>query len=196
MELRFAQWSNSRLQYNGGKVRSLEIIAIDEANQLLDSSLYDWITETFNPYERMLDEPSSLLSKVETSTDDNARGEYFESFVANVLPRLGFSTRQRDGIRETKLNLTRQRPGGGDVAAFCHFPILAEGVVHQGFAVACEAKSTEGLVGSTAVGQVRNLAERSRRNTKVMSYTCWSLQDPRSGTTQAEGSKRRRTQFS
>ena len=58
------------------------------------------------------------------------------------------------------MNLTHQRPGGGDVAAFCHFPILAGGTVHPGFAIACEAKSTETVVGSTAVGQVRNLAKK------------------------------------
>jgi len=166
VELRFARWRGYSFEYAGGKIRSLDIIAIDEANQLLDSTLYDWITENFDPYERMLEEPSSLLREVAVSTDDSIRGDYFERFVASVFHRLGFSTRLRDGVRETKLNLTYQRPGGGDLAAFCHFPILAEGIVHAGFAIACEAKSTEGPVGSTAVGQVRNLAEKIKEKYK------------------------------
>jgi len=160
VELRFAKWNNNVLEYIGGKVRSLDIVAVDEANKLLDSTVYDWITESFSPYQEMNKEPLTLLSKVGTATDDNLRGELFEKFVASVFRRLGFSTRTRDGVREARLNLTYQRPGGGDIAAFCHFPTIAGGVVRPGFALACEAKSTEGTVGSTAVGQVRNLAKK------------------------------------
>lgn len=160
VKLRLAKWKKDTLEYVGGKIRSLDIIAVDEACQLMDSSLYDWITETFLSPQEILSAPSSLLSKVATEQDDNRRGEIFEEFVGSVFRRLGFSPRLRDGYRETKMNLTYQRPGGGDVAAFCHFPLLAGGTVHPGFAIACEAKSTETVVGSTAVGQVRNLAKK------------------------------------
>lgn len=160
VELRIAKWKDKSLEYAGGKVRSLDIIALDDANKLLDASLYDFLTEGFTQYQDILQEPTSFLTKIASTTDGKIKGDYFEKFVASVFKRIGFSTRIRDGIREAKRNLTFERPGGGDVALFCHFPIIAGGKVRPGFAIACEAKATEDAVGSTAVGQVRNLAEK------------------------------------
>jgi hypothetical protein len=160
VELRQGKWKGKTLEYTGGKIRSLDIIALDDADKLLDASLYDWLTESFPTYQELLQEPSDLLKKIAATGDVNLKGDLFENFVACVFKRIGFSTRLRDGIRETKRNLTFQRPGGGDVGLFCHFPLLAGGTVRPGLAVACEAKSTEGPVGSTAVGQVRNLAKK------------------------------------
>jgi len=160
VELRIARRNKEGLEYTGGRVRSLDVIALPEAKQLLDSSLYDYITEEFNPYQQMLHEPSSLLNGVAKTKDGNQRGRLFEEFVASVFKRLGFSTRLCDGAREKKRNLTFQRPGGGDVGAFCHFPTTARGRVSPGFAIAFETKSTEGAIGSNAIGQVRNLAKK------------------------------------
>jgi hypothetical protein len=160
VELRIAKWNGNVLEYAGGKVRSLDIIALDDANKLLDASLYDLLTETFTQYQDILQEPMGLLVKIASTTDGKIKGDLFEKFVASVFKKMGFSTRLRDGIREAKRNLTFERPGGGDVALFCHFPIVAGGKVRPGFAIACEAKATEEAVGSTAVGQVRNLAEK------------------------------------
>ncbi len=159
-ELRIAKWKDKKLEYAGGKVRSLDIIALDDASKLLDASLYDLLTETFMQYQDIIQEPTDLLEKITSASDDKVKGDLFEKFVGSVFKRLGFSTRLRDGIREAKRNLTFERPGGGDVGLFCHFPIVAGGSVRPGFAMACEAKSTEGAVGSTAVGQVRNLAKK------------------------------------
>lgn len=160
VELRIAKWQNRALEYVGGKISSFEIIALDDANKLQDSSLYDWLTETFKPYQELLQEPTDFLTKIASTSEDNVKGDLFEKFVASVFKRLGFSVRVRDGIREAKRNLTFERPGGGDVGLFCHFPIVAGGTVRPGLAMACEAKSTEGAVGSTAVGQVRNLSKK------------------------------------
>lgn len=160
VEFRIAKWKDKILEYAGGKIRSLDIIALDDANKLLDAFLYDLLTETFTQYQDLLQEPTDLLTKIASTSDDKVKGDLFEKFVASVFKRLGFSTRLCDGIRETKRNLTFERPSGGDVGLFCHFPVVASGIVRPGLAMACEAKSTEGAVGSTAVGQVRNLAKK------------------------------------
>jgi hypothetical protein len=158
--LRIARWNKDVLQYTAGSIRSLDILALKEADRLLDRSVYDWITETFSPLDQISDEPVRLLSDVTEAGDDNLRGELFEEFTSSIFRRMGFSPRMRDGVREAGINLTYQRPGGGDVAVFCHFPVVAGGKVHPGIAMACEAKSTEGQVGSTAVAQARNLSKK------------------------------------
>jgi hypothetical protein len=150
------------LTYTAGRVEGLEILALDEAQDLLDRTLYDFLTESFQTYHNLLDEPNRLVQAARTETDDEAKGELFEKFVAASFSRLGFSARIRDGSREQKLNLTFQRKGGGDVGLFCHFPIVAGGDTKPGCAIACEAKSTDGTIGSRAVAQARNLTVKIR----------------------------------
>lgn len=156
--LRVAKADEKGLTYMAGRVEGLEILAVGEAEDLLDRTLYDYLTESFQTYHNLLDEPNRLLQAASVETDEQAKGETFEKFVAAAFSRMGFSSRIRDGSREQKLNLTFQRKGGGDVGLFCHFPTVAAGETKSGCAIACEAKATKGAIGSRAVGQARNLA--------------------------------------
>jgi hypothetical protein len=155
--LRIAKIDDKGLTYAAGRVEGLEIIALDEGAELLDRSLYDLLTESHSTYHNLLDEPNRLLQVARTEQNEELKGETFEKFVAAVFSRFGFSTRIRDGSREQTLNLTFQRKGGGDVGIFCHFPIITVGETKPGCAIACEAKATEGAIGSRAVAQARNL---------------------------------------
>lgn len=160
--LQVAKVDTMGLTYTAGRVEGLEILVVDEAEDLLDRTLYDYLTESFPTYHNLLDEPNRLLQAARTETNEEAKGELFEKFVAAAFSRLGFSARIRDGSREQKLNLTFQRKGGGDVGLFCHFPIVAGGDTKPGCAIACEAKSTNGAIGSRAVAQARNLTVKIR----------------------------------
>lgn len=155
--LRVAKPDGKGLNYTAGRVEGLEILAVKEAEDLLDRATYDYLTESFQTYHNLLDEPNRLLKTVSTETNDEEKGEAFEKFIAAAFSRLGFSSRTRDGSREQKLNLTFQRKGGGDVGVFCHFPTVAGGKTKSGCAIACEAKATGGAIGSRAVSQARNL---------------------------------------
>jgi len=148
------------INYVGGIIRTFEVLVIPEMRNLLDRNLYDWLTEKFHTPHNLLDEPYEMLKKVETTNDPDKQGEIFESFVASCFRRLGFTPRLRDGLRERKTKLTYERKGGGDIGLFCHFPTVATDKVHQGYAIACEAKAAQYPIGSKAVGQARNLCEK------------------------------------
>lgn len=155
--LRVAKADEKGLTYMAGRVQGLEILAVGEAEDLLDKTLYDYLTESFQTYHNLLDEPNRLLQAASVERNEDVKGEAFEKFVAATFSRMGFSSRTRDGSREQKLNLTFQRKGGGDVGLFCHFPTIAAGETKSGCAIACEAKATGGAIGSRAVAQARNL---------------------------------------
>ena len=158
--LRIARREKDTLTYSKGIVKTFQIIVIPEMTQLLDRTLYDFLTEKFHTAKNILDEPYKLLNKTNKESDDNKRGELFESFIGSAFARFGFSSRLRDGIREKNANLTFKRKGGGDVALFCHFPIPTERQTYHGYAIACEGKATKNVIGSRAVGQARNLCKK------------------------------------
>ena len=162
--LRVANVDEKGLTYTGGRVEGLEILALTEGEELLDRSIYDFLTESFLTYHNLLDEPNRLLNATRAEEDEALKGETFERFVAAAFSRLGFSPRMRDGTREQRLNLTFQRKGGGDVGIFCHFPIVAAGETKPGCAIACESKATEGAIGSRAVAQARNLTAKIKES--------------------------------
>jgi len=148
------------LTYSKGVVKTFQIIVIPEMKQLLDRTLYDFLTEKFHTPHNILDEPYDLLNETKKATDDEKKGELFELFIGSVFTRFGFSSRLKDGIRERCSNLTFKRKGGGDVALFCHFPIPTDKQTYHGYAIACEGKATENAIGSKAVGQARNLCKK------------------------------------
>jgi len=158
--LRIAKKDGDVLTYSKGIVKTFEIIVIPEMKQLLDRTLYDFLTENFHTSHNMLDKPYGLLDKTNSALDDKRKGELFESFIGSIFTRLGFSSRLKDGIREKHTNLTLKRKGGGDVAIFCHFPIPTEIRTYHGYAIACEGKATKNVIGSKAVGQTRNLCKK------------------------------------
>ena len=158
--LRIAKRDNDTLTYSKGIVKTFQIIVIPEMKQVLDRNLYDFLTEKFNTPHNILNDPYDLLNETNESTDDNKKGNLFESFVGCVFARFGFSPRLKDGIREKNTNFTFKRRGGGDVALFCHFPIPTERRTYHGYAIACEGKATTNVIGSKAVGQARNLCKK------------------------------------
>lgn len=162
--LEVARQKESKLEYLGGEVRTAGIIYFPDMGKLIDRTLYDYLTEEFNTPRNMLNEPYELLKKTNETTDENEKGEFFESFIGSVFRRFGFSPRLRDGLREKSTNLTFKKSGGGDVALFCHFPLQNQKEILKGFALACEAKATTNVVGSKAIGQVRNFAKKIREN--------------------------------
>jgi hypothetical protein len=155
--LRIAEIKNDMVTYAKGEVKTTGIIYFPEMVELLDRTLYDSLVENFNTPHNIIREPYELLERTKKASDDNQRGESFESFISSVFKRFGFSPRLRDGARERKANLTFQRKGGGDVGLFCHFPIQSETEILQGYAIACEGKASESVIGSKAIGQARNL---------------------------------------
>jgi len=158
--LRIVKREGDTLTYSKGIVKTFQIIVIPEMKQLLDRALYDFLTENFHTPHNILDDPYNLLRETNKTADDKKKGDLFESFIGSVFARFGFSSRLRDGIREETTRLTFKRKGGGDVALFCHFPIPTERRTYHGYAVACEGKATENVIGSKAVGQARNLFKK------------------------------------
>jgi hypothetical protein len=158
--LRIVKREGDTLTYSKGVVKTFQIIVIPEMKQLLDRTLYDFLTEKFHTPHNILDEPYDLLNETKKATDDEKKGELFELFIGSVFTRFGFSSRLKDGIRERCSNLTFKRKGGGDVALFCHFPIPTDKQTYHGYAIACEGKATENAIGSKAVGQARNLCKK------------------------------------
>jgi len=158
--LRIAERKEDMITFIKGEVRTTGIVYFPEMEKLIDKSLYDSLTEDFNTPHNIFDEPHELLRKTNEAKDDNEKGEMFEAFIGIVFRRLGFSPRLKDGIRERNTNLTLKRSGGGDVALFCHFPVYSEKEIFHGYAIACEAKAQENVIGSKAVGQARNLCKK------------------------------------
>jgi len=158
--LRVAEVKDATVTYVKGEVKTAGIIYFPEMTRLLDRALYDFLTENFNTPHNIIHEPYELLEKTNKASDDNDRGDLFELFIASVFKRFGFSPRLRDGFREQKANLTYQRKGGGDVGLFCHFPTQARTEILEGYAIACEGKAKENVIGSKAVGQARNLCTK------------------------------------
>lgn len=158
--LRVAERKDDVVTFAKGEVKTAGIIYFDEMVKLLDRTLYDFLTENFHTPHNIFDEPHDLLKETNEAIDDNHKGELFESFIGSVFKRFGFSPRLKDGIRESNTRLTLKRSGGGDVALFCHFPVHSEKEILHGFAVACEAKARESVIGSKAIGQARNLCKK------------------------------------
>ena len=161
ISLRQAELDESSVKYVGGAVKTFEVLIIPEMCDLLDRTLYDYLIEKFHTPHNILKKPHESLQKVETTTNDNEKGNAFEDFVARCFRRFGFNPRKRDGIRETMKNLTyKKTKGGGDVGLFCHFPTPTTDKTHEGYAIACEAKAGQHPIGSKAVGQARNLCQK------------------------------------
>jgi hypothetical protein len=162
--LQIGKRDGKRIEYLGGEVKTVGIIYYPEMGQLIDRTIYDSLTEQFHTPSNILDEPYDLLRKTNESQDDDEKGELFETFIGSAFRRFGFSSRLKDGVRERDTNLSFQKSGGGDVALFCHFPIQSQMEVLHGCAIACEAKATQGVVGSKAIGQARNLSKKIKEN--------------------------------
>jgi len=162
--LELASKKESKLEYLGGEVRTAGIIYFPDMGKLLDRTVYDYLTEEFHTPRNMFDEPYELLKKTNETKDEEEKGALFESFIGSVFRRFGFSPRLKDGFRDNSTTLTFRKSGGGDVALFCHFPLQSQKEILNGFALACGAKATTNVVGSKAVGQVRNFAKKIREN--------------------------------
>jgi hypothetical protein len=156
--LRLTKEGSAGILWVGGGVTLFDVTALAELDFLQDRSLYDHLVETYPTSKNMLDEPHELLVSVANEKDDEARGKLFVDFIIACFKLLGFMPRRKAGARERETNLSyRDTRGGGDVVLLSHFPIHARSREFVGCALACEAKSTEGEVGSKAVGQARNL---------------------------------------
>ena len=156
--LRLTETIQEGVLWIGGGVSVFDVTALAELDFLQDRALYDFLVERFLTPNNMLDDPLAILSSISVEEDDNKRGELFEDFIFSCSTLLGFSTRSRAGPRERGTSLSYQsNKGGGDLVLLSHFPIHTASTEFEGCALACEAKSTEGQVGSKAVGQARNL---------------------------------------
>ena len=156
--LRMVSIDSSAVQWIQGGISTFDITALAEQEYLQDRMIYDYLVERFPTPKNTIDEPHRIRSSVANEKDDRKRGTLFEDFVVSCSRLLGFSPRSKAGPREQGTNLTYQgNKGGGDVVLLSHFPIHTATKEFEGCALACEAKSTEGQVGSRAVGQARNL---------------------------------------
>jgi len=135
---------------------------LSETSEMADRATYDLLVQCCKDPRDLSEDFREELSSLDAIEDDNTKGEEFEELLGRAFSRLGFSARTRDGVRERKSNLNYERPGGGDVGLFHHFPVLARGELHPGYAIACEAKASRFPVGSIAVSQARNLADKIR----------------------------------
>lgn len=156
--LRLTKEDSTGIHWIGGGVSAFDVTALAELDILQDRAHYDFLIENFSTPKNMLDEPHSILSSVASEKDDKRRGELFEGFLVSCFKLLGFNPRSRAGPRERGTSLSYQSTkGGGDVVLLSHFPVNTVTKEFVGCSLACEAKSTEGQVGSKAVGQARNL---------------------------------------
>jgi hypothetical protein len=160
--LRLAEIKEDRVTYLEGEVKTAGIIYFPEMDVLSERTLYDFLVESFNTPHNMIEEPYELLKKTNEAKDDNEKGQIFESFIGSIFKRFGFSARLRDGPKEQQAHLTFQRKGGGDVVLFFHFPVQTDKEILQGYAIACEGKASESVIGSKAIGQARNLCMKIR----------------------------------
>jgi hypothetical protein len=160
--LRVAEAKDDKVTYIKGEVKTAGIIHLPEMDLLSERTLYDFLVESFNTPHNMIEEPYELLKKANEAKDDDEKGQFFELFIGSVFKRFGFSPRLRDGPREQHTLLTFQRKGGGDVGLFFHFPVQTEKEILHGYAIACEGKASESVIGSKAIGQARNLSTKIR----------------------------------
>lgn len=160
--LRLVEITEGKVTYLKGEVKTAGIIHFPEMNVLSERTLYDFLVESFNTPHNMIEEPYELLKKTNEAKDDNEKGQMFELFIGSLFKRFGFSPRLRDGPKEQQANLTFQRKGGGDVGLFFHFPVQTDKEILQGYAIACEGKASESVIGSKAIGQARNLSMKIR----------------------------------
>lgn len=165
--LRYAKKDGDTICWIGGKVSVFDVTALAELDYLQDRFLYDFLTESFHTPKNITDEPNNLLEKISNEKDDKKRSIFFEDFIISCFKRFGFSPRTKAGMRDTDSTLSyKDNRGAGDVVILSHFPIHASTKEYVGCALACEAKSTEGQVGSKAVGQARNLKAKIEENYK------------------------------
>lgn len=149
------------ITYTGGVVITPGVFSLLELEFLKERELRDWLLEEFESPRAILNEPRDVLSQVEKEENDKLRAKLFERFVAVSSRRLGFSYRtQKSGSRKDARIPFKDNLGGGDVVILYHHPLQSKTRAFEGGAIACEVKSTEGNVGSGAVGQARNLVTK------------------------------------
>jgi hypothetical protein len=158
--LRIADVEGNTVKYSRGRVATFDLMPTKETSTMADRSIYDFLVQHCEDPSILDKDVLDGLTSLDGIEDDNTRGERFEELVGIMFLRLGFTVRTKDGVRERRSNLNYMRPGGGDLGLFHHFPVMASGMWHPGYAIACEAKCSRFPVGSTAVSQVRNLAEK------------------------------------
>jgi len=151
--------SNNKLILKKGKVRGFDVLSLAEVEYLKERELRDWLIEEFNPIKNILCEPKEVLDKMKSEQDDNKRGRLFLDFISLSFRRLGFIPRLKNHPTD-KEHLFSDNIGGGDIVLFFHHPLHTPTKTYLGGAIVCEAKSTEGGIGSGAVGQARNLKKR------------------------------------
>jgi hypothetical protein len=68
--LRVGERHKDIVEYVKGEVRITEVLLLPEMMRLLDRTLYDFLTESYNTPHNMLTEPYQLLEKANKTTDD------------------------------------------------------------------------------------------------------------------------------
>ena len=161
--LHLAEKKDSSVRYVGGSITTPSVFALLEVEFLKERELRDWFVEAFANPRPIVDTCRDVLAKISLEKDDQDRGMLFHEFISETGRRLGFSPRTRNSPNEgsPRVSFASSR-GGGDVVLFFHHPVESRSQTFQGGALACEAKSTEGNVGSKAVGQARNLVSKVR----------------------------------
>ncbi len=161
--LRLVEMKGGSVEYVGGTVVTPSVLSLLEVEFLRQRELRDWFVENLESPRQVVDDCRFMLEHVAKEADDEKRGKLFPRFVAEAARRFGFSPRTRNSPYESAQKVSfEENKGGGDVVLYFHHPVESSSGTFQGCAIACEAKSTEGNVGSKAVGQARNLAAKIR----------------------------------
>jgi len=159
--MHLAKREGDKVTFVGGEVATPSVLSLLEVEFLKERELRDWFAQRFDSVNAISVEPLSFLGKIPLESEDKVRSELFERFVLSTCERLGFSSRSRNPYFNERSGLTfDDNKGGGDIVLFYHHPLETRLRTFHGAAIACEAKSTEGNVGSKAVGQARNLVTR------------------------------------
>jgi hypothetical protein len=161
--LHLVEKEGSAVRYIGGNIVTPSVFALLEVEFLRERELRDWFVEGFANPRSIVDSCREILGKIALEKDDQERGNLLHEFIFETGKRLGFSPRMRNSPHEGTARVSFETAkGGGDVVLFFHHPVESRSITFQGGALACEAKSTEGNIGSKAVGQARNLASKVR----------------------------------
>jgi len=160
----FLSRTKSGLAYVGGEIKIDNIYSLKQFEYLEERRLKHTLIE--GELKSIIEDCRGILDQIKEETDDNLRGKKFQEFTGVAFRALGFIPRTINTQLEKDFMIFSDNKGGGDVVLLNHFPSSGKHTLFEGLAIACEAKSTEGNVGSGAIGQARNLVKKVKEKYK------------------------------
>jgi len=154
------------IDYSLGDIKVTEVLVLPSMEKAMSRMIYDKMSETFSSPKAIISHSIDLYKRVDEPlhTDPDDIGKRFERYVANLFSCFGFQKRTKSGFHKETTKPYTDKFGGGDIGLFMHAPIETDEGLKQGYAIACEAKYSKNRLGSSAVRQVNDFANRLLKN--------------------------------